>query len=46
MDYKPAPRDTSGVKLPRQIAELTELLARSSRPGVAFALFRRARKPA
>jgi hypothetical protein len=39
VDYKPAPRDTSGVKLPRQIAELTELLA------VVFALFRRARKP-
>lgn len=30
MDYSPAPRDTSGVKLPREIAELTELLARNT----------------
>jgi hypothetical protein len=30
VDYKPAPRDTSGVKLPRAIAELTELLARNT----------------
>ena len=30
MDYKPAPRDTSGVKLPRHIAELTELLAKNT----------------
>ncbi len=30
MDYKPAPRDTSGVRLPRAVAELTELLARNA----------------
>ena len=30
MDYSPAPRDTSGVKLPREIAELTELLAKNT----------------
>ena len=30
MDYKPAPRDTSGVRLPSQIADLTELLARNT----------------
>ncbi len=30
MDYKPAPRDTSGVRLPREIAALTELLARNT----------------
>ena len=27
MDDKPAPRDTSGVQLPRHIAGLTDLLA-------------------
>ncbi len=27
MEYRPVPRDTSGVKLPREISELTELLA-------------------
>ena len=30
MDYRPAPRDTSGVKLPREISELTELLAKNT----------------
>ncbi|HTR03708.1 MAG TPA: RyR domain-containing protein [Thermoanaerobaculia bacterium] len=30
MDYKPAPRDTSSVRLPRDLAELTELLARNT----------------
>lgn len=30
MDYKPAPRDTSGVRLPRELVELTELLARNT----------------
>lgn len=30
MDYKPAPRDTSSVRLPREIAELTELLAKNT----------------
>lgn len=30
MDYKPAPRDTSGVRLPRAVAELTELLAKNA----------------
>jgi hypothetical protein len=30
MDYRPTPRDTSGVKLPREIAELTELLAKNT----------------
>jgi hypothetical protein len=30
VDYKPAPRDTSSVRLPRDIAELTELLARNT----------------
>lgn len=30
MDYKPAPRDTSSVRLPRDVAELTELLARNT----------------
>ncbi len=30
MTYKPAPRDTSGVVLPRPIEELTELLARNT----------------
>ncbi len=30
MTYKPAPRDTSGVVLPRTIEELTELLARNT----------------
>lgn len=30
MEYRPAPRDTSGVQLPRQIQELTELLARNT----------------
>lgn len=29
MDYKPAPRDTSGVQLPEDIRELPELLARN-----------------
>jgi RyR domain len=30
VEYKPAPRDTSGVRLPRELAELTELLARNT----------------
>ena len=30
MTYKPAPRDTSQVVLPRRIEELTELLARNA----------------
>ncbi len=30
MDYRPSPRDTSGVVLPREILELTELLARNT----------------
>jgi hypothetical protein len=30
VNYKPAPRDTSGVKLPREIRELTELLAKNA----------------
>jgi len=30
VDYKPAPRDTSSVRLPRDLAELTELLARNT----------------
>lgn len=30
MEYKPAPRDTSGVKLPHEIRELTELLAKNT----------------
>lgn len=30
MDDNPAPRDTSGVKLPRDIAELTELPAKNN----------------
>ncbi len=30
MDYRPTPRDTSGVKLPREIDELTELLAKNT----------------
>ena len=30
MNYKPAPRDTSGVVLPRSIEALTELLARNT----------------
>jgi len=30
VDYKPAPRDTSGVRLPAEIRELTELLARNT----------------
>ena len=30
VDYKPAPRDTSGVQVPREISELTELLARNT----------------
>ncbi len=30
MDYKPAPRDTSGIRLPRELVELTELLARNT----------------
>jgi hypothetical protein len=30
VDYKPAPRDTSGVHLPRDIEDLTELLARNT----------------
>ena len=30
MDYKPAPRDTSGIRLPREIADLTELLAKNT----------------
>jgi len=28
--YKPAPRDTSGIVLPRPVEELTELLARNA----------------
>lgn len=30
MEYKPAPRDTSSVRLPQEIVELTELLARNA----------------
>ena len=30
MDYRPAPRDTSAVELPKDIADLTELLARNT----------------
>ena len=30
VDYRPAPRDTSGVRLPPDIVELTELLARNT----------------
>ena len=30
MTYKPAPRDTSGIVLPRPVEELTELLARNA----------------
>ena len=30
MDYRPAPRDTSRVRLPRDLADLTELLARNT----------------
>jgi len=30
MEYKPSPRDTSGVRLPADIAGLTELLARNT----------------
>ena len=30
MTYKPAPRDTSGIVLPRPIEALTELLARNT----------------
>ena len=30
MDYRPAPRDTSGVRLPPDVLELTELLARNT----------------
>ena len=30
MDYKPAPRDTSSVRLPEDLAALTELLARNT----------------
>ena len=30
MDYKPAPRDTSGIRLPRELVALTELLARNT----------------
>lgn len=30
MEYKPAPRDTSGVELPPEIAELTEMLAKNT----------------
>jgi len=30
VDYKPAPRDTSGVRLPRAVAQLTELLAKNT----------------
>ena len=33
MDYKPSPRDTSGVELPREIRELTELLAKNTHEG-------------
>lgn len=30
MSYRPTPRDTSSVKLPREISELTELLAKNT----------------
>jgi len=30
LTYRPAPRDTSGVKLPKPIEQLTELLARNT----------------
>jgi len=30
VDYRPAPRDTSGVRLPPDVVELTELLARNT----------------
>jgi len=30
MEYRPAPRDTSGVQLPPDIIRLTELLARNT----------------
>ena len=30
MDYRPSPRDTSGIRLPPEIAELTELLAKNT----------------
>jgi hypothetical protein len=30
MAYKPAPRDTSSVRLPRDLGDLTELLARNT----------------
>ncbi|HEY6049889.1 MAG TPA: RyR domain-containing protein [Thermoanaerobaculia bacterium] len=30
MAYHPAPRDTSGVELPRAVLELTELLAKNA----------------
>ena len=30
MTYRPAPRDTSDVELPRAVVELTELLARNT----------------
>ena len=30
MEYRPAPRDTSGVRLPPDIMDLTELLARNT----------------
>jgi hypothetical protein len=29
-DYRPVPRDTSGVRLPAQIGDLTELLAKNA----------------
>ncbi|MDQ6892667.1 MAG: RyR domain-containing protein [Acidobacteriota bacterium] len=30
MDYRPAPRDTSDVELPRPVRDLTELLAKNA----------------
>jgi len=30
VDYRPAPRDTSSVRLPPDVVELTELLARNT----------------
>ena len=30
MDYRPAPRDTSDIELPRSVRELTELLAKNA----------------
>jgi len=30
LDYRPAPRDTSDIELPRSVRELTELLAKNA----------------